>query len=113
MPRAKLWKGFKQIGSHPYIHNVMIRMYEKVISDMQCNNKWSMDSNCNIGVKQGWPLSPTTFGIYISKIEKCLEEDGCIGINIIKLIVIPLLYIDDISLITKIIEAIQNKFKLL
>ena len=36
-----------------------------------------MDINCNIGLKQGCPLSPTTFGIYIDKLEKNLEEAGC------------------------------------
>ena len=32
-----------------------------------------------IGVKQGFSRSPAIFGIYIDKLEKCLEEAGCTG----------------------------------
>ena len=56
---------------------VTIRLYEKVISKIKDNEGWKTYINCNIGVKQGCPLSPTIFCIYIDKLEKCLEEAGC------------------------------------
>lgn len=42
-----------------------------------------MDINCNIGFKQAHHLSPTLFSIYIEKIDQYLEEEGCIGINMV------------------------------
>ena len=56
-----------------------IRLYENVIAKFKSNEGWSKDIKCNIGVKQGFPFSPTLFGIYIDKLEGCLEEAGCAG----------------------------------
>ena len=60
-----------------------------------------MDINCNIGVKKYWPLSPTFFCIYIDKLEKCLEESGCAGTILTRIVIILLLYADDIVLMER------------
>ena len=57
-----------------------------------------MDINCNIEVKQGFPFSPTLFGIYIDKLKKCLEEAGCVGTILAGIL---LLYGDDIVLVER------------
>jgi hypothetical protein len=57
--------------------------------------------NCNIGVKQGCPLSPTLFGIYINKLEGCLEEAGCVNTSLVGIVIILLLYVDDIVLMVR------------
>ena len=36
----------------------MTKLYKKVIAKFTNNEGWKMDINCNIGVKQGYPLSP-------------------------------------------------------
>ena len=54
---------------------------------------------CNIGVKQGFPLSPTLFGIYIDKLEGCLEEASCAGMIFVRIVVILPLYNDDIVIL--------------
>jgi hypothetical protein len=41
------------------LRDATIRMYEKIIDKFKKNQGWSKDINCNIGVKQGCPLSPT------------------------------------------------------
>jgi len=82
MPRDKKWETLEAIGIPPYLFNVVFSIYKRVISRMDCNNDWKMDINCNIGFKQEH-LSPTLFAIYIEKIEQYLEEEGCIGINMV------------------------------
>ena len=44
---------------------VAIRIYENVIAKFKKIEGWSKEINCSIRVKQGCPLSPTLFGIYI------------------------------------------------
>ena len=56
---------------------VAIKLYEKVIAKFKNNEGWKTTINGNIGVKQGFLLSPTLFGIYIDNLEGCLEEVGC------------------------------------
>ena len=69
--------------------------------------------NCNIGLKQGCPLSPTLFGIYIDKLEGCLEEAGCAGTILAGIVIILLLYADDIVLLARCPSDLDKQLKLL
>ena len=62
------------------------------------NEGWKMDINCNIEVKQGFPFSPTLFGIYINMLEMCFEEAGCLDRILTGIVIIILIYADDIVL---------------
>jgi len=78
-----------------------MRLYEKIIAKFKSTEGWSKDINCNIVVKQGCPLSPTLFDIYINKLEICLEEASCTRMTLVGIVVILLLYVDDIVLLTR------------
>ena len=69
----------EELKVHFELRDVAIRLYEKVIAKFKNNEEWTTYINCNIGVKQGFPPTSTLFGIYIDKLEKCLEEAGCGG----------------------------------
>ena len=75
-----------------------IRMYENVIAKFKNTEGWSKEINCNIRVKQGCPLSPTIFGIYIDKLEEYLEKTGCVSPTLTGIVINLLLYADDIIL---------------
>jgi hypothetical protein len=79
---------------------VLIRLYKNVIAKFRNTKCWSEELNCNIGVKQGCPLSPTLFGIYIDKLEGCLEEVSCVSPTLAGIIII-LLCVDDIVLMVR------------
>lgn len=77
----------------------MIHLYETVVSKLETNEGWSKDIKWNIRVKKGCPLSPTLFGIYIDKLEQCLEIVGCYGPKLAIIIITLILYVDDIILL--------------
>lgn len=79
----------------------MIRLYETIMAKIKTNEGWSKDMKCNIEVKQGCPLFPALFGIFINKLEECLETAGCKGTELASIIVTLLLYADDIILTKK------------
>ena len=47
-------------------------------------------------MKQGCPLYPILFGIYIDKLEECLEKAGCVGPTLTGTVINLLLYANDI-----------------
>ena len=98
MPRNSSWNRLEELKVPFELRSVAIRLYKKVISKFKNNQGWTRDMNCNIGVKQGCPLSPTIFGIYIDNLEKCLEEAGCVGTILGGTVIILLLYVDEIVL---------------
>ena len=74
---------------------------------------WSKDIKCNIRVKQGFPLSPTLFGIYIDKLESCLEEAGCASTILAGIVINLLLYADDIVLMARCSSDLDKQLCLL
>ena len=98
VPRNNLWNRLEELKVPLELRAVVIRLYENVIARFTSNEGWSRDIKCNIGVKQGCLLSPTLFGIYIDKLEGCLEEAGCAGTILARIIIVLLLYVDDIVL---------------
>ena len=77
-PRNNPWNMLEELKVPLDLRDAQIRLYKKVIARFKNNKGWTMDINCNIGVKQGSTLSPTLFFIYIDKLERCLEEACCI-----------------------------------
>jgi hypothetical protein len=80
------------------MRDVALRLYENVISKLWSTKGLFKEINCIIGVKQGCPLSPTLFDIYIDKLEYCLEYAGFTSLNLTGIFIIFLIYVDDIVL---------------
>jgi len=108
IPRYNLWNILEELKVPLELRTASIRLYENVIAKLKSNEGWSKDIKCNIRVKQGFPLSPTLFGIYIDKLEGYLEEAGCDGTILDGIVVILLLYADDIVLFTRCQSDLDN-----
>ena len=98
MPINNLWNKLEELKVPFVLRVVTIRLYEKVIAKFKNNEGWKAYITCNIGVKQGFPLSPILFDIYIDKLEKCLEEAGCTSTILAWIIIILQIYANDIVL---------------
>ena len=113
VPRTNLWNRLEELKDPFKLRVASIRLYENVIAKFKSNERWSRDIKCNIEVKQGCPLSPTLFGIYIDKLEDCLEEAGCAGTFLAGIVIILLLYANDIVLLARDPYDLDKKLRLL
>ena len=91
VPRNNLWNRLEELKVPFELRAASIRLYENVIAKFKSNEGWSRDIKCNIGVKQGFPLSPTLFGIYIDNLEGFLEEASYAGTFLAGIVIILLL----------------------
>ena len=69
--------------------------------------------NAILELSKGVPYPPTLFGIYINKLEECLESAGCKGTNLTRVLIIIILYADDIILLAKIYDELDKKLQIL
>jgi len=113
VPRNNLWNRLEELKVPFKLSIAAIRLYGNVIAKIKDKEGWSKDIKCNIKVKQGFPLSLTLLGIYIDKREDYLEEAGCVGTILARIIVILLLYDDDIVLLTKYPFDLDKQLRLL
>ena len=74
VPRKNLWNRLEEIKVPLELRASAKMMYESVIAKLKNTKGWSKKINYNIRVRQGCPLPPTIFGIYIDKLEDCLEK---------------------------------------
>ncbi|MCO5606524.1 hypothetical protein L7F22_060712 [Adiantum nelumboides] len=66
-----------------------------------------------IGVKQGCPLSPTLFGMYIDEVSDYIDREGDRGLQLAGTWIPLLLYADDIVLIAESPDGMQRQLDVL
>jgi hypothetical protein len=113
VPRKQLWNKLEEIKFPFELRFVAIRMYVNVIVKFKNTKGWSKEINCNMGVKQGCPLSHTLFGIYIDKLKECLEKSGCVDPTLTGIVINLLLYADDIVIMARSPHDLENQLRIL
>jgi hypothetical protein len=101
VPRDNLWSRMEELGVPRHLRAAVHRMYEEVKVKIRTSTGIFESFRSDIEVKQGCPLSPTLFGLYIDKLEEWLNSQGGDGIHLGKFIIRLLLYADDLILIAK------------
>ena len=93
------------------------RVYEKVICCVRMSDKLSDILNSTIGVKQGCPLSPTLFGLCIDELEemvaKFVKEECVKEVSIGNVVIMLLLYADDVVFFANTLGDAQKLMKAL
>jgi hypothetical protein len=107
-PREKLWHRMEELGVPIHLRAIVRRLYEEVKVKIRTSTGISKSFRSGIGVKQGCPLSPTLFGLYIDTLEEWLNlQEGdvvVLGEFVIRL----LLYADNLILIAKSTLGLQE-----
>jgi hypothetical protein len=100
--RGLLWDCLSKLGVHGTCLEALKSMYNDVSLRVRINGQLGSQFNSDMGVKQGDPLSPLLFGLFIDRIEKFLmDRHPSIGAHLRDKIVQVLLYADDLALLSE------------
>jgi retron-type reverse transcriptase len=83
-------------------------MYTKNKCAVKIGNKQTYFFSQGWGVKQGCPISPTLFNIYMNELAKTLEESAAPSITLHNTEIKCLLYADDLVLLSPTKEGLQQ-----
>ena len=83
VPRVALFERLREIGISEMLRIAIMRLYERVTSRLRTTEGFSIPIQSNIGLKQGYPLSPTLFGLYIDELEDFLVNSSQLGMGAI------------------------------
>jgi hypothetical protein len=109
VPRGILWEVLKKAGVGPRMLNALQGMYNNDKACLRTANGLTRPFSCTIGVKQGCPLSPNLFGLFLDGLEGQLKEvPGADAPSLAGLVVPLLLYADDLVLISTSQSGLQR-----
>ena len=107
--RAKLLKKLQEIGlSGTFLRNIKA-LYAKTDYKIKLKNRVLDAISSNLGLKQGCPLSPILFNIYISDLDKYLTDNKLSNPSLHDTVVSHFLYADDLVIVATSKEGLQEK----
>lgn len=74
VPRALLWQVLEELGVNGRMLHIIKSLYANDSAALRTAEGISEIFRCLLGVKQGCPLSPTLFGLYIDGLEQHLLQ---------------------------------------
>lgn len=114
VPRGKLWERLREIGLGRKMGRAVQALYENVRCRVVTPEGLSGEFPSLMGVKQGCPLSPLLFGLYIDELENYLLETKETGAPELGGERIPaLMYADDVALMSRTKKGMQRMLKTL
>ena len=110
VPRAILWQVLEDLGVSGRVLTVIKSMYAQDSAAVKTSAGLSEIFRCLLGVKQGCPLSPTLFGLYVDGLENhLLQTPGIDAPELIGEMIPLLLYADDLILMSTSKEGLQRQ----
>ena len=104
--RTFLMKRLQALGINGIFLRNILAMYKKTEYCVKLNHGHTCAINSNLGLKQGCPLSPMLFNLYIDDIEDIFDEN-CDPINIQNENINHFLYADDLVILSQSKEGLQ------
>ncbi|MCO5571119.1 hypothetical protein L7F22_024851 [Adiantum nelumboides] len=113
VPRDRLFQRLLTLGVPSEMLWGIFSLYERVSARVRCPGGTSSSLANTIGVKQGCPLSPTLFGLYIDELSEHILRDGGGGVDLAGTHIHIMLYADDIVLVSESQEGLQRHLQIL
>ena len=110
MRRELLWQVLEELGIHGRILDIIKSLYVHDSAAVRSSQGLSAIFRCLMGVKQGCPLSPTLFGLFVDGPEKhLLNTPGIDAPELIDTLIPVLLYADDLILMSTTEAGLQRQ----
>ena len=100
VPRARLMRRLQELRVPTEIIWGIMALYGSVTGQVRTPEGISDIVHSTIGVKQGCPLSPTLFGMYVDEVSDYIDREGDRGAQLAGTWIPLLLYANDIVLIS-------------
>lgn len=111
--RNALWLKLYKIGIQGKLLRIIRDMYQKVKSCVKACSTYSDYFQYAIGLRQGEVISPVLFSLFVEDLELYLQNDVTSGIHINDIVLILLLFADDMAILAKTPEELQHHLNLL
>ena len=109
VPRDLLWQAIETSGISGRMLAALKNMYASVTAKVATPAGLTPSFPCDVGVKQGCPLSPLLFGLYIDRIEPLIQAADPTAPTLNALRVPLLLYADDLTLLSTTPSGLQSQ----
>ena len=103
-----LFERLREIGISVMLRIAIMRLYETVVGKFRTPDGFSDPIHSTIRVKQGCPLSPTLFGLYIDELEDFLLKSSVLGDGcyLYQVLILILLFANDIFLLASSLDGL-------
>lgn len=106
--RDLLWRALGSMGAHGTMLECLRTMHAEIQFVVKAEGVYGEPFRVESGVKQGDPLSPLLFGLFIDRLEAYLNKEYPeIGVPVVSAFINSLLYADDLALMALNARALQ------
>jgi hypothetical protein len=107
VPHELLWAKLDSLGLGDKFVNILKALYKDDCFKIRINGLYTGAVHPQRGLKQGCPLSPILFGLFMADLGRTLENSN-LGVKIFGQTISGLLFADDLVLIAKTMEGVKH-----
>lgn len=111
MDRVKLGEMLRKIGIEEWLRREIMETYKKTKNKVKIRNRKMEELWTRNGFRQGCPMSPRLFNVYIGDLEAEMRKEQTGGVVVRKKKFWSITYADDIVLLAKSEQELKSMMK--